>query len=108
MVHSQLWANNEVDYDKSINDSMHGLAEKCMTHDRYTINVVSLSHAMASVFVSLGKILNLSVVENVTIYVLMGCALGWLYIVLGEAKWLWRFPEQGNNNNDKQQCFDLM
>ena len=41
-------------------ESTRGLAEKCRTHDQ---NVVSSSPATASVFVSLGKILNLNLLR---------------------------------------------
>ena len=89
-----------------IYESTRGLAEKCWTHIHYTINVVRSSPATASVFVSLGKILNLKLlrwperiwdlhVGCVECYnlVLMGRGLGRLQIVLGEAKCLWRFHD---------------
>ena len=43
--------------------SMRGLAEKRRTHDHWTISVVSSSPTMASVFVSLGKVLNLNLLR---------------------------------------------
>ena len=46
-----------------IKSCSHDLAERRRTHDHYTIYVVSSSNAAASVFVSLGKILNLNLLR---------------------------------------------
>ena len=66
------------------------------------------THAVVSEYPrsTFSGIWDLSVEGNVTIKVWIGRALGRLQIVLGEAQWLWRFPDGGNNN--RQQRFDLM
>ena len=45
------------------------------------------------------------VVDIITILVCLGCALGQLQMVLGEAKWLRQFSSYRNNN--RQQCFGI-